>query len=324
MRRTIPKMLTIALTTLRTNPRFDLFADSLAPQLNDSTEVLVIDGQLWYMKDRVQQLAEAVRNRFSYRHLPPKPTLWQGPHRVTSMDYWDACSARNTAFAFASGTQIAFVDDCMVIGDGFVEWHQRAARDGVALAGRYQSVRSETLDHQGLDSDSRYLISGEPPSAVPCSGAWLFGMNMSVPLYYALKTNGYDEKFSGQGGSEDCDFGVRIERSGCKVLYSAGTVVYQVMSTHEAVCNYVGGDSIKTGRNPAARPKELRLNYDGKFHFANEKLIEVLNGQPERYWSVGNCFTLSALRSLARRGFPLPVPHEPKIDWRDGQLLTDM
>jgi hypothetical protein len=125
-------MLTIAYLTFRSKPRFEWFVASLNREFRDmpsldraSTQVMVIDG-------RYPRKLEA---NFTFEHHSPKPTVWQGPHRLTQRDYFAAANTRNTALALARGTHVAFVDDLSVLLPGWLKAHSHAAEHGYVLAG---------------------------------------------------------------------------------------------------------------------------------------------------------------------------------------------
>lgn len=300
-------MLTICLTTLREKPRFELLVDSLWEEAQRypsiSWEFLCVDGQLWYMSDRLEQLKKAVDGRFPYRHLEPKPTVWQGPHRIPHKDYWDACSARNTAFCYADGDYVIFLDDCLEVTPDWLAYMDDAAAREIALAGPF-------LDdgHTVAECDHRVIdIHAVTPKA--CSPSWMYGMNMGVPLEAALAVNGYDETYSGQAGVEDGDFGVRVSRGGCDVWFDPRALVVVHKETHQDVCR--------------PEPKKLKLR-DDKEHFANEFLVQRLMDDTHRFWTIDRRYNLAVLRDGFRTTGAFPVPSAPERDWRDGQPLKDM
>lgn len=312
----VPKI-TVCTTTLRKDPRFKETADSLFAAIKPPIEWewLVVDGYLWYDPHRKALLEDAVERRFPFRHVEPKPSLWQGPHRITSKDYWDACSARNTAFITARHPYVVFIDDCMEVE---MDWFFQILRGiNSAYAGTYISVDKDKKPIPGSEDHRPSMC----PEAQYVAGGWLYGMNMGVPLAEALKVDGYDEMYSGQGGVEDCDFGVRLERAGCKVLWNPDSVVRQLTETHEAICGY-GGQSTFVGKASPSKPKE-RVLKNGQTRFANEYLIERLFDDPKRSLPL-LVRGLYGLREMYWRGEPLPIPKGPRIDWRDGQKLEDM
>ena len=307
--------LTIALTTLRKEPRFDLLVESLiiaaAKYPMITWEFLCIDGILWYDKDRAKKLADIVRGRFPYRHIPPKPSVWQGPTRFTSKDYWDACGARNTAIIYALGTQVVFIDDCMEVPEDFFFHHFAGVLGNHAVAGGY------TVHGEG-GNDHRLSCVTEPQFV---AGGWTFGMNVSFPMHFVYKVNGYDELYSGAGGVEDCEIGIRLERAGCKLLFNPDCVVIEHYGSHDHAD--WGREEVVEGKVVPKGPKEKMLA-DGKMHYANEYLIHKLCAETERYLPLGNRFSLYELRKLALEGKPMPIPTWPTRDWRDLQPLAEM
>ena len=306
-----PVTLTVALTTFRKDPRFDIFIESLLKSAEKWPmilwEFLCVDGMLWYDSRRKEELAERVRGRIPYTHVTPKPSVWQGPNRLTSKDCWDACGARNTAFVYANGRQVIFVDDCMTVDEDFLAYHFEASVSNCVMAGGY------CIEDTDKKNDHRLDLVKEP---TPVAGGWLYGMNMSVPLMLAHHVNGYDELYSGQAGVEDCDFGVRSERgAGKQILFNPLCVVTEYSNTHGEVCGHA--------RGPKTPPKSLKLR-DEKMHYANEFLIQRLFDEPKRFLPLGNRFSLLEYRRLVQESKELPVPTWPARDWRDGQPLSEM
>jgi hypothetical protein len=299
-------MLTVCLTTLRKEPRFSLLVESLLVSAAKHTDVawefLVIDGLLWYDEAaRRDELTEIIHGRFPHRHLVPKPSVWQGPTRLTTKDYWDACSARNTALCYAKGKQIVFIDDCFEVSEDWLAGHARGARLGAIYVGPFRDAghTCEECDHRIKDC----------PSLRPCSPGWTYGMNMGVPIEASFEINGYDEAYSGQAGVEDIDFGLRLGRRLVEAWFNPKIFVTQHRETHQDVCRF--------------KPKERKLR-DGKMHYSNEFLIQRLFDEPSRYTTLDRRHSLMQLRWLANSGRPFPVPTMPDRDWRDGQNLSEM
>lgn len=325
--------LSIVMCTKRREPKFDWFADGLARSFNEYPhipfEVIVVDGCLWPTLDtndgtryRRESLESAVRGRFSYRHVEPKPNPWQGPYKKTQADKYALCNARNTGIAFARGSHFVLVDDCTVVGERWLYWHWEAARRSIVACGSFTSyntavvkngvVESNDLHPSGTDSRGTAMRKGY--------GAWCWGLNVSYPVEALLNINGFDEKYDGAGGSEDCDLGVRLERYGIPIIYFPDCMIYQILETHELVC-----ETSSWGNAPVRKQKELMLR-DGKMHYASEMLIQDLHDDPIRTWTRGNEFNLRELRAkaLAEGYGAFPTAFALGVDWRDGQRLEEM
>jgi glycosyltransferase involved in cell wall biosynthesis len=328
-------MITCILCTARKDPKFNWMADSYCralSKINYPVELIVVDKLLWEtpyeIHARREQLDRAVLGRFSYRHVAPKPTAWQGPFKKTRRDYFDLNNARNTGIALARGSYCVLFDDCYLLDEEFLLWHAKVAAQNkytpVACAGGFVSYNTANIT-------SGQIVTGSPhpgtdsrgSSPAYCNGGWMWGLNVGFPLEEALKIGGYDELYSGQGGSEDCDFGVRLERSGNRIVFLPQCKVFQILETHEPVCDYNSTVFGKEDVEIKSRQKERKLR-DGVMHYANEFLIQELHEDRERITPRGNDFDLRALRKMALAEGCWPTSRKIETDWRDGQLLRDM
>src|SRR5271154_4770312 len=101
--------LTIGYITAREEPRLDWLVDGLNQQAQgDEIELIVVDALGRSAQEIGYRPISAVKKLVATR---PKPTIWQGPHRVTAHDFFANANARNTAIVLCSTDYICFLDD---------------------------------------------------------------------------------------------------------------------------------------------------------------------------------------------------------------------
>ena len=187
------------------------------------------------------------------------------------------------------------------------------------MAGAYRTYNKATVVAGRVVEGELHPIGEDSrgPMTLKAGGGWMWGLNMGFPLEFALKVNGFDEKYSGQMGSEDTDCGVRLERAGCNVVYEPRCLINQILGTHEVVDGHAGW-----GNTQPVKQKELLLK-DGIMHFANERLIEMLFEEPDRTLPQGNDFNLRELRKTVLTTGEFPTQRALTHDWKDGQPLGE-
>ena len=240
-------MVSIVYITQRAEPRFEWFADSLAYQLDASdsageVEVIVVDGRL--TDERRERFAGIVDGRFASRHVAPKPTPYNGPHRLTEHEHSTISSARNTGIVYARSPYMIFVDDCGMLADGWWQEVRTAARHEYVLAGTYENRDDLCIEHGRLpdgDGSTRAAIDhrwdqGDDHALVQVVGTQLFGCGLGAPRELLLALNGFDELCDPLGG-EDTQLGVRIEWSGERIYYSRRAMIVKDHLRHR-------GDSV--------------------------------------------------------------------------------
>lgn len=314
--------LTVAYLTFRQHPRFEWFARSLAREFRampdvspDDVQVVVIDGRLWHDASRGQEMLDAAQGAIKFEHHPPKPSPWQGPHRQTSKDYFCAASCRNTAFAYARASHVAFVDDLSVLLPGWLKAHVHAALHGYVLCGTTCKMKSIKVSSEGEITSAVHFPPGQDSrlskigsGLQTCVGSWLFGGTFSVPLGLALAVNGQDEICDTIGG-EDYDFGIRLERAGAVIRISKDCGTYEDEDGHHAEA-------------PMVRLDKPVFGWEGPY--SSNLLLNKLLRESARSWTIGNDFTLSDVRAKVLAGGEFSEPREGLKHWVDGQNLQDM
>jgi len=242
------KNLTIVYVTCRREPMFQWFAETLISQYPDGVvtdQIIFIDSFIHHEEGRIEKLAKIVDGRFCYTHTPPKPSIWRGKYRKTKSNFFDASSTRNTGIVLAENEHIVFVDDLSALADGWLNYHRKAAEDKVILCGAYDKVsdivissnkivsyKANNLDHRG--------VSQVGNDNLKVSGGWVFGQNVSFPLEFLERVNGYDE-FLARRGCEDCNIGVRMELAGYKdlIFYNKNCLIIEDEAMHSSGVNQV-------------------------------------------------------------------------------------
>lgn len=299
-------LLTIAYSTNRREPRWKWFLDSLRRETGgnyDGIKVVVVD---FFQEDRPHSLPSYVT------HVTPKPTVWQGKHRLTSKDYFAASNARNTALCLAPDGYIAHVDDLSVLMPGWLGAVREAIKGNYVVLGAYKKVLGLQVDDNGMAAwkefqsgiDSRWN-AGSKYRAVKASGRWLFGCSVAGPVEAFLSINGWDEDADSMGG-EDYLCGIMLERAGWQIMYDRRMLTLESEEDHHVERPFV--------RIIKHQP------CDASVKLLNHVLHQGRDKAP-------NYFGLEGIRPLRNRvlaGEPFPITTIPEHHWPDGQPLREM
>jgi glycosyltransferase involved in cell wall biosynthesis len=292
--------LTIAFITGRTTPHLDWLLESLAPQIEagDKINVLVIDAQ----GRTPEQLGARSYGDWtpSVRVALPKPTPWQGAHRITSRDWWAKSSAINTALVLCDTDYVAFLDDCCRLGPEWLRTVRRGdrKRDAV-LAGTYDKIEGGVVT-----PDHRRVLA--PGGKLNCGGGWLFGCTFALPLEWALEANGAEEGCDGMG-TEDYILGFMLENNGHRIDFVPSMAVTQ----ERVEVSVPGIPSIGLRRTD----KGVSPNDKSHFALARFRVRKRTEFTPD----------LRALRAARVAGnLSWPMPDPDLRDWFDGQLVREM
>lgn len=144
--------------------------------------------------------------------------------RYFSLNKANLPSARNFILQKAKGDIILWIDDDVLLPQGFIEEHYRiyknnnnCSRQIIALAGNpYHRVRDiEDLSVINFENYSKYC-SPHFPNDTQFRCHWpkgMVGANHSVLKKFAILSLGYDENFLGSAGYEDTDFTHRLKKT---------------------------------------------------------------------------------------------------------------
>ena len=168
-----------------------------------------------------------VGGKFSMRYVRPKPNMWQGPHRLTSVDWWATANARNTAIVLAKHDYIVFLDDRSRLGPKWLETVRVAERERASVVcGSYVKHENDPANISKMKRtvDHRYGLN--PDGKLNCGGGWLYGCTFGLPLAWALEVNGLEEGCDGLTG-EDYIFGLMLGNAGRRIDFVPSLFVEQ-------------------------------------------------------------------------------------------------
>lgn len=305
-------MLTICYCTSRKDPKLEWFLDSLDRELVGvvlKNQVVVVDFNHVGPADLA-----AYKGLFFWR-LSPKPTVWQGPGRLTKRDFFAPSNARNTGLCYAPDGWIAFVDDLSVLMPGWLNCVREAVDGNYIVAGRYQKVKNLVVKDGvvdffdpfdlGLDVRMRWMTErGHAMSPRATGGEWLFGCSFAAPVEAMLTVGGFPEIADGLGG-EDYMTGIALERQGHTIKYDP-----RMMTLESEELHHVGEKMVRydKGKSP-----------NDKSHAA---LAMVHNGM--KYFENYHPGGMRALRQHILAGGEFPPCIIPAHDWFDSMPLSEM
>lgn len=294
-------------------PRIEWFFDSLQNETKeDYRDIKVVVVDFWAEERKLLNPHAAIT------HVPPKPTVWQGRHRLTRENYFAASNARNTAICLAEDGWIAFVDDVSVLLPGWLEAVRRGMAENYIVLGAYKKVKDLVVTQGEVKSftpfppgvDSRWG-SGDETRAVPAGGSWMFGCSMAGPVEAFLQINGFDEDCDSMG-SEDYIAGMMLEQNGWAFRYDRRMLTYESEELHHVEAAF---KRIIKARTERSRFAEIDASHT------------ILNRVREGRKAAPNYFGEGGLRTLRKKilnGEPFPIVQIQEHDWRDGQAIREM
>lgn len=301
--------LTIVYLTARRQPQLHWFFSSLARECNahpqiPRPEIICVDHHC-------QEFNESAGPIWT----PPKPNVWNGPHRLTREDWFNAASARNTGLALCRTEWVAFVDDLSLLCPGWLPAAMEATtHPRHVTCGSYRKLKQLVVGPAGnavswedfpagVDNRQRHIDQElKGGVVVPCSGNWLYGCSLVAAVEAFLEINGWCEDWCGGTGFEDCVTGIVLENAGWEFRYDT-----RLMSWESEELHHVERPMRKTDKGVSPNDKSHAI-LDRTRHL---KRFE-------------NYFDLRAMRASVLAGQPFPIPTEPVVDWFDQQALKDM
>jgi len=247
---------------------------------------------------------------------PPKPTVWQGPHRLTKDQWWAKSNAANTGICLCRTEWVMFCDDRGVLLPGWRAAVEDAMAGGYGVCGSYEKRHGMVVE-SGIIADPGTLDGSDPRSPqgrdhralvssalADAPGSWWFGCVNALPLEWALQVNGYEELMDSLS-MEDCIFGLMLKNNGFPLKYDPRLKLIE--------------DRTPGKCGPAMRrsSKERWPNdAEDKGHGALARF--GVRKRTEHHWD------LRAIRAAVLRGGPFPRHNgHPERDWFDGMKIQD-
>lgn len=317
-------MISIIYLTFRQDPKFEWFLDSLWNECKANKfktkyiQIVFVDSYLWYTnpQTRKDDLKRIMKERFDYVHIPPKPTPYQGPYKLTPVDFFCAANTRNTGVCYAKYDFVMFVDDLSILCPGwFKNVIEAQNANNYVIAGTFRKITNMVVSKGKLisgditDIDSRAKIY-KTDKRVEIPGGHLYGCSFGMPLHMYLAVNGQNELCDTIGG-EDYEFGMRLSKAGFKILYNPLLLTYESVNLAETN-NSLYRINLSTNRETYFQllqkynvdPKKIdHLVYDSVRFF-----LDVLAHTPTTY-AHNNGISLAQLRQDVKNNIPFKLPN---------------
>ena len=190
---------------------FDLLLLSLEAQTFKDFELIIVD---YYYKDKERQKRfKDHRFDFPIKYIPQRPSMWDDIKKAPQISL-----ARNSGIVFAKGKITICIDDCIRMDTkNLLEqiwwWWENY---GLVLRPLVDnSIPRNQINNYNKDADSKWIE--DLPDYLRFKELNAHRGNVySYPTEAYLDLNGFDERFDGGWGSEDCDFSKRLDIFGMK------------------------------------------------------------------------------------------------------------
>ena len=314
--------LTVAYLTNRKDCRIEWFFHSLANEVKrvgcgwESIKLVVVDYWMWYDHDNSRR-DEFVRKAHEAGcpipvHVPPAPTVWQGPHKITKEDHFDAANTRNTAVCYAPDGYIAFVDDLSVLLPGWLDGVQEAQRVHYIACGAYRKVKDLVVENGSIKSFTPHPPGEDARSKLVqhhlrCPANWMYGCSFAAPVEALLLINGQPALWCSGMGYEDSVSGEALSRHGYIFRYDTRMMSYESEELHY--------------QNRPFRRDDPGVSPNDKSH----ALLDRCRGVREFPNDFGGGFTrLADIRQHILSGGAFPIPTAPTHEWFTGKPLSEL
>lgn len=297
------KSLTIVFVTARTHPNFGWFYHSLVRETGGdftNTKVIIVDSIDRELDDwEIKHVTHWVK---------PKPTIWQGEHRITKEDWWAKSNSLNTAIILCETDFIAFVDDRCILVDGWLNCVKEAMVGEYAVCGSYEKRANMKVENGVITDMGECLgVDVRTQHGAPVPTRDWYGGNFALPLEWCLQVNGFSEDLCDSLGSEDSMFGVTLRNSGLPMKFDSRM---RIIEDRTPGISYEG--ALKRA------DKNVHLGRLAK----SWAIVRAFHGQT----TSGNSFDIREHRKRVQNGEVLQsiMPSASHFDFYDNQPISEM
>lgn len=297
--------ITIGIITARRDCKLEWTIDSLMNQVrpDDEINVILVDH---YHGERSFEYGPW------FSHVPVKPNVWSGKHKLTRQEWWSVASGRNTILCLAKTEWVAVADDRSVLGPQWLDAIRGAQAGNYVVAGTYEKLHNvevefgviksavEPVNDKGHFVGKDHRATGEMKPR-RCPGIHLFGCTSAYPLEWALDIGGYDEDSNGLG-LEDCAFGEMMERANRPIFFDERMKLWEDRTPGKIEVATVRSDY---GKSPNDKSHAYLKRYRAKMKATHD-------------------FDIREHRRIVQETGSFPIPTTPTHDWYLGIPLSEM
>lgn len=298
--------LTIAYLTSRKEPKIEWFFDSLHRQAKrgDIRHIIVVSCD--EQPERFPLFGGSLNeSEMCYiTSVKPKPTIWQGEHRVTNCDWWAKSNAHNTAICLCTTDWIAFVDDRCVLAPTWLQSVKEAMAGNYAVCGSYEKRANMKVENGVItDMGTELGVDTRQPGLYRFD-SW-YGGSCALPLEWCLQVNGYPEDMCDGLGSEDSMFGTILNNAGYQVMYDSRMRIIEDRTPGESYEGALKRADKNSHLGQRAKSWDIVRAFRGKI-------------------SSQNSFDIRDMRARKLKGEDWRPPSASHYDWYDDQPISEM
>jgi hypothetical protein len=234
----------------------------------------------------------------------PKPSVWQGKHRLTKEDWWAKSNAMNTAIILCQTDFIAFVDDRCVLAPTWLNAVKRAMNENYAVCGTYEKRANMKVENGVIVDEGELLGKDDRGNAFRPMHAW-HGGSCALSLEWCLQVNGWPEDMCDGLGSEDSMFGYLLRNNGYPMYYDPEMKIIE-------------------DRTPGQIEGALK-RADKNSHLGQQaKSWAIVRAMKDKKIS-GNSYDIRNMRDrILLNHEEFPPPSASDRDWFDNQPISEM